>query len=104
MAQLKPPLEPAQLLFQTLQPIMLDLNSPHLDPQIIELRVELLLHVRSLLSDLVFHPVAIKIFVFKRSNLILRAADVFAHLLDLLELLEELVGEFSGLEDFVGSV
>ena len=63
MAQFKPSLQPAKLLFQALKPIMFDLNSPHFYPEIVKLSIELLLHVRGLLPDLVFHSIAVKIFV-----------------------------------------
>ena len=85
---------------------MFDLNSAHLNPQVVELLIELFFHIRSLLSDLVFHTIAIKVSYVHASitNLILSAANILSHLLDLFKLLEQFVSKFSCLENLIGGI
>ena len=85
---------------------MLDLNSSHLDTQVVELSVKLPLHSGRLLFDLFLHLVAINVVNIKEisARLVLSATYVLPHLFDLFKFFEKLVGQLSGLEDFVGSV
>ena len=88
---------------------MFHLHSFHLDSEIIELDVKLFFHQIGLLLYLGLHLLAINIITTDIvegicRHLVLRISYIFSHLLNLLKLLEELVGNFTRLKDLVSRV
>ena len=73
-------------------------------PQVVELLVQLLFHECSLFPDPVLHAIAIEVCNVQRSNFVLRAANVFSHLLDLFKFFEQLVCQLSCLKDLISRV
>jgi len=85
---------------------MFDLHPPHLNPQVAELSIQLLLHLCSFLSELVLKFASVDTLDVNMAifDLIKSVSHVLPHLLHGLKLFEELTGLLPCLEDFVGGV
>ena len=85
---------------------MFDLHSPHLNPQVTELSIQLLLHLHSFLFELVLKFAGVETLNVNMASfdLIKSVPHVLSHLLHGFKLFEQLTGLLPCLEDFVGGV